>query len=519
MGTARDNQGVTYGALIAEALTRYPSREAFVSGSRRLTYAEVADLTGRFITALDDLGVGVGSAVAMVGPNTPESWIVQAATYLLGAHFSGLQLLGSVDDHVFVCDDAQVTVLVAAAGFADHAGEVMTRAPSVQHVLEVPASGGINVGGVVPRPANLAALPIHEEAIAWLQYTGGTAGRPKGVMLSHRAMVQQTLSFLASGGLPEEPRYLAASPITHAAVLPVVPTLLRGGTIILQPSFDPDEWLRMIQNERVNYALAVPTMLYAVLDAARPEAYDLSSLQTVLYGAAPMSPARMIEALDRVGQIFQQMYGQTENVGIATALRRDEHDAANVARLSSCGKAVEGAEVAVLDEDGNPAAAGEVGELSVRSRAAMLGYRNLPQESAAVMRDGWLLSGDMARQDDDGFFYIVDRKKDMVVSGGFNIYAREVEDVLATHPFVAAAAIIGIPHDKWGEALHGFVVPRPGQRVASAELIAFVKERKGSVYAPKSLDVVDALPTTTVGKVDKSALRAPYWSGHARQVH
>lgn len=187
-------------------------------------------------------------------------------------------------------------------------------------------------------------------------------------------------------------------------------------------------------------------------------------------------------------------------------------------RLASCGRAVVGAVVVVLDEDGNEVPAGEVGELCVRTRGAMLGYRNLPEETAAVLRDGWVRSGDMARQDDEGFFYLVDRKKDMIISGGFNVYAREVEDVVSTHPSVASVAVIGIPDDKWGEAVCAIVVPREGQSVDPAELTAFVKERKGSLHAPKSVKFVDVLPTTAVGKIDKKVLREPYWAGQSRQV-
>jgi fatty-acyl-CoA synthase len=232
-----------------------------------------------------------------------------------------------------------------------------------------------------------------------------------------------------------------------------------------------------------------------------------------------MSPTRLLEARERIGPVLHQIYGQTENVGTATTLRRDEHDPANPDRLGSCGRAVLGAHVAVLDEDGNELPEGEIGEIGVRSRTTMLGYRNLPEQTAAVLKDGWLRSGDMARRDDEGFFYIVDRKNDMIISGGFNIYAREVEDVLATHPAVADSAVIGIPDDKWGEAVHAIIVMRAGRSIDQTELGAFVKDRKGSLYAPKSVEVVDTLPVTTVGKVDKKALRAPYWSTQDRQVH
>lgn len=510
---------VTYSGMIVEALTRYRSREAFVFGERRMTYAEAAQATARYVTAFERRGVGLGSGVAMLGPNSPESWLVQAATYLRAAHFSGLQLLGSIEDHVFVCDDAEVSLLVVAEACADQGAEIMAKSATVKDIIVIPSRGELVGDDSAQVSGDLTFAPVGDEDVAWLQYTGGTTGRPKGVMLSQGAMVQQTLSLMASWGLPEEPRYLAASPITHAAVLPVLATLLRGGTVVLLPSFDPEGWLRAVHEHRVNYAFAVPTMIYALLDMKIPAGYDLSCLETLAYGAAPMSPARLIEAQEKFGHVFLQVYGQTENAGSATSLRRDEHAADRPHLMASCGRAVVGAQVTVLDDDGNEVPTGEVGELCVRTRAAMLGYRNLPDETEAVLRDGWLRSGDLARQDDEGFFFIVDRKKDMIISGGFNIYAREVEDILTTHPAVSAAAVIGVPDDKWGEAVSAIVVTGDGQSLDPAELIAFVRERKGPMYAPKTVQFVNRLPTTTVGKIDKNALRAPYWSEQPRKVH
>ena len=510
-------RGVTVSEVIVDALSRHPHREAFVAGERRLTYAQSSEVVGRLMSALVARGIGAHSAVAMLSPNRPESWLAQAAAYLLGASFTGLQLLGSGDDHVFFCDDAETSVLVADESCADRAEAIMARAATLQHLIILRGDGSSDELGSSALP--LTAGPASEEDVAWFPYTGGTTGRSKGVMLPQRALVAQTLSWLASCGIPEQPRYLATSPITHAAVLPLLPTLCRGGTVITLPAFDPEHWLRTLEAERANCAFIVPTMLQTVLDHARPEDYDLSCLETVIYGGAPMSPARLVEAMERIGPVFQQIYGLVENVGTATTLRRDEHDPARLDRLASCGRAIWGASVAVIDDHGNRLPAGEVGEIAVKSRTTMLGYRNLPEETAAALDNGWLRTGDLGQCDEEGFFYIVDRKKDMIISGGFNVYAREVEDVLATHPAVANVAVIGVPDDKWGETVHAVIVTRPGVSVGADELATFVKNKKGAVQAPKSVDFVDALPVTTVGKTDKKVLRAPYWAAHQRQVH
>lgn len=511
--------GVTYGDLIVEALSRYRTREAFVQGDRRLTYGESAEIIRHFMAAFRACGLRAGDGVAALSPNSPESWLAQAATYLLGGHFSGLQLLASLEDHIFVCNDAPVDVLVTAESHVDHAREIAAKAPSVREVIVVPSSGRVDLrDGSSPLP-HFTAGPAGEEDVAWLQYTGGTTGRPKGAMIPQRGLVYQAASYLASCGVPEEPRYLAASPITHGAVLPIMPTLLRGGTVVLLSAFDPEEWADTVQKERINYAFVVPTMIYKLLDDVQLEDYNLSSLETVAYGAAPMSPARLVEAQERIGNVFLQVYGQTETGAIATTLRRDEHDADNPDRLASCGRAVVGTLVAVLNDDGEPVKIGGVGEICVRSRSAMLAYRNMPEETAAVLRDGWVRTGDMGRQDEDGFFYLVDRKRDMIISGGFNVFAREVEDVVTRHPSVASAAVIGVPDDKWGEAVAAIVVLRDGHSLDSEDLSRFVKDQKGKLYAPKMVKFVDDLPTTAVGKVDKMILRAPYWEGQERQVH
>jgi fatty-acyl-CoA synthase len=515
--------GLTYGDLIAEAFDRYAGREAFVDGDRRVSYAEAGDLTGRIQRVLVARGLRRGGALAALSPNTPDVYFAQAATFMLGARYSGLHPMGSVDDHVFLCDDAEIEVLVVHPQFVATGVAVAERARTVRHMLTLgPADAGedlLAAGAEEPRgPLHLPALD--EEDIAWVQYTGGTTGRPKGAMLSHRALVQQVQSCLISWGLPECPRYLASSPITHAAVLPVLPALTRGGTVVLHRSFDPDAWLHTVAAEKINYAFVVPTMLYTMLDRADPGRFDTSSLESLVYGAAPMTPSRIAEAQEAFGPVVMQAYGQTECVGVATTLRKDEHDPQHRPRLlSSCGRPVAGVQVGLLDEDGGVVSHGETGELSVRSRVVMSGYWRRPGETAEALRDGWLRTGDMAMRDPEGFLHIVDRKKDMIVTGGFNVFPKEVEDVIAADPGVSSVAVIGVPDERWGEAVTAFVVPRPGAEPDPAALIAAVKARKGPHQAPKSVELVSELPTTSVGKIDKKALRVTAWAGRDRLVH
>lgn len=509
---------VNHSDLVVEALTRYPDRTAFVAGDRRLSYAAVADGVGRIMRVFAERGLGEGDGIAVLSGNTPEVWLVQAAAMLLGLHYSGLHPLGSAEDHAYVCADAGVDVLVVDPAHAEVAAAIQERtaiehtfvlgtselAPDLLRLLDATA------------PAALTRRDAGPEDVPWIAYTGGTTGRPKGVKLPDRALVHAVSTVIASLDLPSVPRYLTVAPLSHAGVLPILPTFLRGGTVIVHRGFDPEHWLRTVQDERVNWSFCVPTMLYKLLDSGHAAKFDVSSLDTLMYGASPMSPSRIAEAHDVLGPVLLQAYGQTECVSWATVLRKDEHEPG---LLDSCGRAVLGQRVVLLDDDDRPVARGEVGEICVRGRGIMSGYHNRPEETAAALRGGWLHTGDLAVQDERGFFHIVERKKDMIISGGFNVYSREIEDVIAEDPAVAAVAVIGVPHERWGEAVTAVVVPRPGATVDSAAVIEEVRLRKGKHQAPKSVEVVAELPVTAIGKVDKKKLREHYWDGATRQVH
>ena len=336
-------------------------------------------------------------------------------------------------------------------------------------------------------------------------------------MRTQAGLAAMVIEKLSDFDLPDTPHYLAAAPMTHVAGTVVQPTLMRGGTVRLMSGFHPGRLLELIAAERINLTLLVPTMIYTLLDHPELDRTDLSSLHTLLYGASPMSPARLVEGLQRIGPVFAQLYGQTEGYPVSF-LKRSDHDATRPDLFASCGQATSGSQVALLDDDDQPVAPGAVGELCVRSRQVMEGYMNQPELTAATLKNGWLHTGDMARADEQGYFFIVDRKKDMIVSGGFNVYPRDVEDVISSHPAVAMVAVIGVPDAKWGEAVTAMVQLKPGQQVDPHLLIDMVRDKKGKVQAPKLVQFVAEMPRTAVGKIDKKALRAPFWAGQGRNV-
>ncbi|MFM7061562.1 MAG: AMP-binding protein, partial [Actinomycetes bacterium] len=452
----------------------------------------------------------------------PEVLYCIGANGVAGVRGTPLHPLGSVDDHVYVLEDARIEALIFDPIFAERAAALKERVPTLRLLSLGPCEAAdADLIEVAQRfqPQPLVPPAMDPDGLGGLVYTGGTTGKPKGVMSTFRSGATMTAIQMAEWEWPEDLRFLICTPLSHAGAAFFIPTLLRGGSLIVMPYFTPDGFLETVQEHKVTATMLVPTMLYTLLDNPRLDEFDLSSLDTVFYGAAAASPTRLKEAIERFGKIFFQFYGQAECPMTITVLRKDEHDPDDLERLATCGRPVPWVDVALLDDEGNRVPLGEPGEICVRGPLVMGGYWNKPEETAAAFEFDWLHTGDVAREDEQGFFTIVDRKKDMIVSGGFNVFPREIEDVLGTHPAVSQSAVIGVPDEKWGESVKAIVVLRPGQTAAPDELIALVKDAKGSHYAPKTVDFVEEIPLSPLGKPDKKALRAQYWGGAERQVN
>lgn len=508
--------------LVVEGLNRYDDRPCLHLGDTTASYAEVRDRTSQFVQALVSKGIGKGSPVAVLSANRPEVLYNMAATSIAGCRSTALHPLGSLDDHAYVLADAGIETLVFdPTVFSERAAALAERVPTLRHLL---ALGSTEVGddytaladGFEPQP--LVPPDVRPDDANSLVYTGGTTGKPKGVEGSYAAGAYMTMIQMAEWDWPDDLRFLVATPLSHAAAAVFVPTLQRGGALYVMQGFSPDEFFDMVEEHRITVTFLVPVMIYVLLDSPRAATADLSSLEVLYYGASPMSPTRLAEGIERWGSIFYQFYGQSEAPMTLCVLRREEHDLDRPERLGSCGRPVPWVHLALLDDDDRPVAAGEAGEICVRAPLVMNGYWNQPEQTAEAFSGGWLHTGDIGRFDDDGYLHIVDRKKDMIVSGGFNVFPREVEDVLGTHPAVAQVAVLGVPDERWGEAVKAVVVLRPGETATAEELIDVVKEAKGSVQAPKTVDFVESLPLSALGKTDKKVLRAQYWGDRDRRV-
>jgi fatty-acyl-CoA synthase len=504
--------------LLVNALDQLPGRPTLIMEDGRVfTAGQVRDITSQYCQALAQQGLAKGSVVAILSGNRPEVVHAQHACMLDELVSVPLHPKGALDDYLYILDDSGAAAIVYDPGpFGAAVHEIKRHRPHLRLFAFGPdaEAGGDAVdlcaAADAQTPVPLVAPALDGSELFRISYTGGTTGKPKGVRGTHLYAGYCMMIQMAEWDWPEEVRMLICAPLSHIGSALFIPTLLRGGSAIVHTGFDPLAILQSIETHRITCILLVPTMIYALLDHPRFGEFDLSSLKCIYYGASSMSPARLKEGIEKLGPVFFQFYGQSEATQCVTVLRRHEHKVDDPFRMASCGRPVPWVTVALLDDAGRQVPLGEPGEICVRAPLVMTGYHNKPEQTAEALKDGWLHTGDVAVRDADGFLRIVDRKKDMIISGGFNVFPREVEDVIGTHPGVASCAVIGVPDEKWGEAVKAVVVPRPGATIDPAEIIALVREKKGVVQTPKSVDFVDAIPLTAIGKPDKKALRVRY---------
>jgi acyl-CoA synthetase (AMP-forming)/AMP-acid ligase II len=503
------------------AVERWGARVAIHDGERSLTYDEVGRMSDNVASRLLDLGIERGDRVGMLMPNCLEFLPTLWGLWKAGAAFTQLPARAGVSDLLHSVDHVGVRAILTHRELADSANQVRAAADSVEHVAWI---GGADSGdhelerwfaepGTATRP---------EVACDWLGatlFTSGTTGQPKAVVLDHSAWSHYGYTAGAEVVQPVRDEVFAhVAPLTHVSLMFTLPVFAAGGTNVVLPGFDVEKLADVAGRLGVTATAMVPTMIYKLLERPDPRA-GLETLRTLVYAGSPMAPERLAEALELFGPVFVQTYAGSEP-GFVSCLTKEDHVEALQSRrerLGSAGRPLLHVDVQIQDDEDRPLPVGEIGEICVASPGQMRRYWDADRTGEA-MRGRWVHSGDVGFLDDGGYLTLVDRKKDMVISGGFNVFPAQVEEVLTRHPAVIQAAVIGIPDPTWGEAVTAFCILRPGTQVSPDELVALVREHKGSVHAPKSVEFVESLPTTPAGKVDKKVLRAPYWEGLDRAV-
>lgn len=517
------------GRYISRSAMFWADREAVVCNGRRWSYQELDSRTNRLANALVRHGLRPGDAVATYASNCVELVEAEVAAYKAGLLRVPMNFRLSAHEASHVLEDSGARVL-----FVDE--ERWSDLQPVKSAMAGPRLGSFLIGATTS-----GGLPGYEEFLAngsadplsvgvdesdpcVLNYTSGSTGSLKAAIQTvgnRHANLHKRLS-TPLGGFTSADRYLVTGPITHASGMGVLACLFRGGAVVVMPRWSAEEFVDVVRTERITSTFLVPTMLNNVLALPAIPEEDIASLRCVRVGGAPVSPQRLREAVNLFGPIVLQSYGQGETTSGVTVLTSEDIIrglTSDSELLSSCGRAMFDSEVQVVDEKMRVVPSGERGEIAVRGPDCVSAYWHEPELSARTFRDGWVLTGDVGYMRDDGYLFIVDRKKEMIVSGGFNVYSSEVENQLYAHPGVSEACVIGVPDEKWGEAVKAFVVLKPQHRITERELIDFCAQRLGRYKKPQVVEIINSLPLNRSGKIDRGALKQRHWSGAPRGVN
>ena len=508
-----------------------PDRLALVEGDKKLTFRELQDLTFQFASALRVNGVKRQEPIAIYGPNHWGVLVCLLGLWRAGETWIPVNARNGLDENIQYMNYVRVAWLFYHSQYREEARELAAKVPSIRGIVCIDRNddghpsleGFLKEGEGTPFVDECDAFCNLEERVGIFP-TGGTTGPSKGVIVTNLGwgtMQEMCANFWRRD--TKDPVCLVTAPLTHAAGPVSSACLSFGATIVVMPGFDAAGVLENIQKYKATHLYLPPTALYALLDHPKRHDYDYSSLKIFLLVGSPVSHEKLKQAVETFGDCMCQCYGQVESPLITTWLPPEIVSAAargdHPERLKSAGKPTYPVKVGIMDDDGNLLPPGEPGEIVVRGALVSHSYFEKPEATAEVRRFGWHHTGDVAYRDKDGYIFIVDRKKDMVVTGGFNVFSTEVEACVMEMNSVAECAVIGVPHEKWGEAIKAIVVRGHGSSVTEEEVVAHCKARLGGVKAPKSVDFWDEIPKTANNKMDKKAIRSKYWAGAERNVH
>jgi acyl-CoA synthetase (AMP-forming)/AMP-acid ligase II len=504
---------------------RYPERVCLTDERRSLSFAETETLTHRIGGGLIANGMAPQTAAAVLSHNDIDAFACILGILRAGCAWMPVNARNSVDDNVYILDHNECAWLFYHSAFAEAVEAIRLGAPKIRGFVCVDRANGADPwlqDWVAPYPERAPYVVVKPDDLTSIWPSGGTTGRSKGVMLTHLNFTTMIANFASSMPYDEPGVHLVAAPMTHAAGCVAMPLLATGATQVVIPKADPLEIMRCIEAHRVTTLFLPPTAIYSMLAHPRVREFDYSSLKHFVYAAAPMSAEKLKECLEVFGPVMAQTFGQAESPMLCTFLSPKQHlvigDPLLERRLMSCGLPTLFTQVEIMDDAGRLLGPEERGEIVTRGNLVMKGYFKNPQATEEASRFGWHHTGDIGLKDADGYVYIVDRKRDMIISGGFNLYPSEIEQVIWGHPAVQDCAVIGVPDEKWGEAVKAVVELKPGHEASPEALMAFCRERLGGMKTPKSVEVWAQLPRSPVGKVLKRDIREKFWVGIARRV-
>jgi len=511
---------VELGSITTRAARYWPDQTALIDARRRISFRLLEQRANQLAHALKALGLEVGDRVAVQAWNRVELVEAEVACYKGAWVKVPLNARLSTDESLHMLRDSGARVLLAGGEHALAVSARMAEVPTLQRVVNIDMEYEDWTGG---QPTTVIQVPTRSDDVAVLHYTSGSSGVLKAAMQTFGNRLAMLRKFLMSPMRRAMPGDVQAhvGPITHASGMNLMYLMYCGAASLLLGRFDEEDLLSAIQRERVTRLFMVPTMINRIVHHPKVSAYDLGSLRVVLYGAAPMAPALVEKAIALFGPILVQGYGAGETNSMVTLLTEQDHVDAlahNPKRLASCGRCYAETDVRVVNADDQDIRPGEVGEIIVRGDDIMTGYWNAPDLTAEAIVNGYYRTGDLATVDEEGYIYIVDRKKEMIISGGFNIYPAEIEQVLYAHPAIYEAAAVGIPDDEWGEAIKAVVVLKPGQSASAQNILDFCAQGLPGFKRPRSVDFTQELPKNPNGKIVRRLVREPYWAGQERRV-
>jgi long-chain acyl-CoA synthetase len=515
----------TFAHIIHRHSLLRPDKEAYVYGDKRITYAEYNARVNSLVNALQKLGVNKGDGIGLLSWNCLDYVIVYGAAMKGGYILSRFNPRLGAEEVNYLINYSEINTLFVGPELVETVESLRAQLPNVKNfiAIEGPADNMVDIQGLYTSyPSTEPDIQIEEDDPLHIIYTSGTTGVPRGAVYTNRHVWEDSRTYVINTGLQPSDKHIQVSPLFHIAGDTICRGILYlGACNVIIKSFDPAATLQLIQDEKATHMSIVPTHLVAMLALPEVGTYDVSSLKMMWYGGSPM-PLEVLKAgITTFGPAFGQGYGQSESGPAICHLPREEHTVLGTPEqkiLTSTGQPDIGVQVRIVDEKGKDLDAGELGEIIVRSKHIMLEYWNRPEETASTIINGWLYTGDIGYYDEKGYIYIVDRKKDMIITGGENVFPREVEEVLYKHPAVQEVAVIGIPDPYWVEKVHAVVALKKNMECSAEELIALCKKNLAGYKSPKSVEFVDSLPKNAAGKILKRELREKYWVESGRRL-